>query len=80
MVMSYRRGDHSRVGSGTDPRHGRDDLEVGIISCLMTAVAGYSSLIFEMEKDIGWDGLLKLCDKLWIALKECSKLPEKLVR
>ena len=59
---------------------GQGDIEVARVSFLHAAVMGYSPLIYELEKECGFQKFLQHCKAVWRALAVDPDLPTKLVR
>lgn len=59
---------------------GENDMDLDRVACFHDAVLGYSSMLYELKPDSGFDFFNKLLKKLWNALDNDSNLPKKLVR
>ncbi|XP_061866845.1 E3 ubiquitin-protein ligase RNF213 isoform X2 [Colius striatus] len=57
---------------------GENDMDVGRVACFHDAVHGYSSLLYELRQDSGFEHFLCCLSKLWRALDSDKSLPEKL--
>ncbi|KAM8945658.1 LOW QUALITY PROTEIN: E3 ubiquitin-protein ligase RNF213 [Pelodytes ibericus] len=57
---------------------GENDMDVDRVACFHDAVLGYSSLLYELKSDFGFDKLMHCLRKLWKALESDRKLPNKL--
>ncbi|XP_042360235.1 E3 ubiquitin-protein ligase rnf213-alpha [Plectropomus leopardus] len=57
---------------------GENDMDVDRVACFHDAVLGYSSLLYELKPDSGFHVFKEVLKKLWRALENDSKLPEKL--
>ena len=58
---------------------GEGDYHLERLSLLHSVATAYSSLIFDVDYNIGFIELYNKCDSLWKALKENPQLPEYLV-
>ena len=58
---------------------GEGDYYLGRLSLLHSVATGYSSLIFDVDHNIGFIELCNKCQGLWKALEENPQLPEYLV-
>lgn len=58
---------------------GENDMDVDRVACFHDAVLGYSSLLYELKPDSGFQVFKEVLKKLWGALKNDSNLPKKLV-
>ena len=58
---------------------GEGDYHLGRLSLLHSVATGYSSLIFDVDHNIGFIELCNRCQSLWKALEENPQLPEYLV-
>ena len=58
---------------------GEGDYYLERLSLLHSVATGYSSLIFDVDSNIGFIELYNKCESLWKALKENPRLPEYLV-
>lgn len=59
---------------------GENDLDVDRVACFHDAVLGYSSMLYELKLDSGFQALKDVLKKLWRALENDCNLPKKLVR
>ncbi|XP_053308819.1 E3 ubiquitin-protein ligase RNF213 [Spea bombifrons] len=57
---------------------GENDMDVDRVACFHDTVLGYSSLLFELKTDFGFDKLMGCFNKLWNALENDQNLPNKL--
>ncbi|MEE6521288.1 hypothetical protein FKM82_019418 [Ascaphus truei] len=57
---------------------GENDMDVDRVACFHDAVLGYSSLLYELKPDCGFDNLMRCLQKLWKALESDRNLPKKL--
>ncbi|XP_064179527.1 E3 ubiquitin-protein ligase rnf213-alpha-like [Anguilla rostrata] len=57
---------------------GENDLDVDRVACFHDAVLGYSSVLYELKPDAGFQAFKEALGKLWKALKNDRHLPEKL--
>ncbi|XP_010769191.1 E3 ubiquitin-protein ligase rnf213-alpha [Notothenia coriiceps] len=57
---------------------GENDMDVDRVACFHDAVQGYSSMLYELKQDAGFNIFKEVLEKLWKALKNDSKLPDKL--
>ncbi|XP_053231504.1 E3 ubiquitin-protein ligase RNF213-like isoform X2 [Podarcis raffonei] len=57
---------------------GENDMDVDRVACFHDAVLGYSSLLYELKQESGFEEFLVCLEKLWKALESDPKLPEKL--
>ena len=58
---------------------GEDDYANDKLSCLRTVGSGFSSLIYKLAKDTGFQGLAKRCLSVWDAYTNDNNLPKMLV-
>ncbi len=58
---------------------GQSDLEVGKVSCLLSAVTGYAPLIYDLQKNADYKQLLKCCSDVRRALDRDPELPINIV-
>lgn len=58
---------------------GENDMDVGRVACFHDAVHGYSSLLYDLKQDSGFQDFMYCLKKLWRALDSDESLPEKLV-
>ncbi|KAG7254483.1 hypothetical protein CRUP_005986 [Coryphaenoides rupestris] len=59
---------------------GENDLDVDRVACFHDAVLGYSSMLYDLKKDSGFQTFKDVLKKLWRALENDRLLPKKLVR
>ncbi|XP_070836494.1 E3 ubiquitin-protein ligase rnf213-alpha [Chaetodon trifascialis] len=57
---------------------GENDMEVDRVACFHDAVLGYSSVLYELKPDSGFQHFKEVLKKLWRALENDSNLPKKL--
>ncbi|KAM4037716.1 E3 ubiquitin-protein ligase RNF213 isoform 1-T2 [Anomaloglossus baeobatrachus] len=57
---------------------GENDMDVDRVACFHDAVLGYSSLLYELNAQSGFDDLMACLHKLWKALESDRNLPKKL--
>ncbi|KAM4663579.1 E3 ubiquitin-protein ligase RNF213-like [Discoglossus pictus] len=57
---------------------GENDMDVDRVACFHDAVLGYSSLLYELKPEFGFDKLMQCLLKLWKALENDRNLPKKL--
>ncbi|XP_050829286.1 E3 ubiquitin-protein ligase RNF213-like isoform X2 [Serinus canaria] len=57
---------------------GENDMDVDRVACFHGAVHGYSSLLYELRQDSGFEDFTCCLEKLWRALDSDKTLPEKL--
>ncbi|KAM9780063.1 E3 ubiquitin-protein ligase rnf213-alpha-like [Neosynchiropus ocellatus] len=57
---------------------GENPMDVDRVACFHDAVLGYSSMLFELKPDCGFDVFKETLKKLWRALDNDSNLPKKL--
>ncbi|KAM9519265.1 E3 ubiquitin-protein ligase rnf213-alpha-like [Salvelinus alpinus] len=57
---------------------GENDLDVDRVACFHDAVHGYSSLLFELKQDSGFQTVKEVMKKLWRTLDNDCNLPKKL--
>ncbi|KAM4663578.1 E3 ubiquitin-protein ligase RNF213-like [Discoglossus pictus] len=57
---------------------GENDMDVDRVACFHDAILGYSSLLYELKSEYGFEKLMQLLPKLWKALKNDKNLPKKL--
>lgn len=55
-------------------------MDVDRVACFHDAVLGYSSMLYELKPDSGFDVFQEVVKKLWKALENDVNLPKKLVR
>lgn len=58
---------------------GENDLEVDRISNFHTSCLNFAPLIFDLDKSIGFEGLMEACKPVWEAVEKDGKLSVKLV-
>lgn len=58
---------------------GENDMDVDRVACFHGTVHGYSSLLYELRQDSGFEDFMRCLQKLWRALDSDETLPEKLV-
>lgn len=59
---------------------GENDMDVDRVACFHDAVLGYSSMLYELKPDSGFQVFKELLSKLWRALENDCNLPKKLVK
>ncbi|XP_039566699.1 E3 ubiquitin-protein ligase RNF213-like [Passer montanus] len=57
---------------------GENDMDVDRVACFHGAVHGYSSLLYELRQDSGFEDFMSCLPKLWRALDSDETLPKKL--
>ncbi|XP_040296683.1 E3 ubiquitin-protein ligase RNF213-like [Bufo bufo] len=57
---------------------GENDMDVDRVACFHDAVLGYSSLLYELNSNSGFDDLMACLQKLWKALQSDRNLSKKL--
>ncbi|XP_053149440.1 E3 ubiquitin-protein ligase RNF213 [Hemicordylus capensis] len=57
---------------------GENDMDVDRVACFHDAVLGYSSLLYELKQESGFEEFMKCLQKLWKALESDPNLPTKL--
>ncbi|TNN72678.1 E3 ubiquitin-protein ligase rnf213-alpha [Liparis tanakae] len=57
---------------------GENDMDVDRVACFHDAVLGYSSMLYELKPDSGFQVFKEVLKKLWGALKNDGNLPKKL--
>ncbi|XP_062875116.1 E3 ubiquitin-protein ligase rnf213-alpha [Trichomycterus rosablanca] len=57
---------------------GENDLDVDRVACFHDAVLGYSSMLYELKPDSGFNTFKEALKKLWKALDSDANLPKKL--
>ncbi|XP_041633633.1 E3 ubiquitin-protein ligase rnf213-alpha isoform X2 [Cheilinus undulatus] len=57
---------------------GENDMDVDRVACFHDAVLGYSSMLYELKPDSGFQVFKDVLNKLWRALENDSNLPKKL--
>lgn len=58
---------------------GENDMDVDRVACFHGTVHGYSSLLYELRHDSGFEDFMRCLQKLWRALDSDETLPQKLV-
>ena len=58
---------------------GEDDYANDRLSNLRTVGSGFSSLIYKLKADTGFEELCKRCESVWAAYTDDRKLPRMLV-
>lgn len=54
-------------------------MDVDRVACFHDTVHGYSSLLYELRQESGFDDFMQCLKKLWRALDSDKNLPKKLV-
>ncbi|XP_066836382.1 E3 ubiquitin-protein ligase RNF213 isoform X3 [Anser cygnoides] len=57
---------------------GENDMDVDRVACFHDAVHGYSSLLYELRQESGFEDFMHCLRKLWRALDTDESLPKKL--
>uniref|UniRef100_W5N459 RING-type E3 ubiquitin transferase n=1 Tax=Lepisosteus oculatus TaxID=7918 RepID=W5N459_LEPOC len=57
---------------------GENDLDVDRVACFHDAVLGYSSMLYDLKPDSGFNEFKEVLKKLWKALENDHNLPKKL--
>uniref|UniRef100_A0A8D2LRN9 RING-type E3 ubiquitin transferase n=1 Tax=Varanus komodoensis TaxID=61221 RepID=A0A8D2LRN9_VARKO len=57
---------------------GENDMDVDRVACFHDAVLGYSSLLYELKRESGFEEFMNCLGKLWKALASDNNLPKKL--
>ncbi|XP_034566958.1 E3 ubiquitin-protein ligase rnf213-alpha [Notolabrus celidotus] len=57
---------------------GENDMDVDRVACFHDAVLGYSSMLYELKPDSGFQVFKAVLSKLWRALENDCNLPKKL--
>uniref|UniRef100_A0A8B9Q3T4 RING-type E3 ubiquitin transferase n=1 Tax=Apteryx owenii TaxID=8824 RepID=A0A8B9Q3T4_APTOW len=57
---------------------GENDMDVDRVACFHDAVHGYSSLLYELRQESGFNDFMYCLKKLWRALDSDENLPKKL--
>uniref|UniRef100_A0A8C0H5B1 RING-type E3 ubiquitin transferase n=1 Tax=Chelonoidis abingdonii TaxID=106734 RepID=A0A8C0H5B1_CHEAB len=57
---------------------GENDMDVDRVACFHDAVLGYSSLLYELKRESGFEEFMQCLKKLWKALESDVTLPKKL--
>ncbi|KFQ63818.1 E3 ubiquitin-protein ligase RNF213, partial [Pelecanus crispus] len=58
---------------------GENDMDVDRVACFHDTVHGYSSLLYELRQESGFEDFMHCLRKLWRALDSDENLPKKLV-
>lgn len=58
---------------------GENDTEIDQVACFHDAVMGYSSLLYSLAPEAGFEDFMKCARPVWDAQSRDEKLPEKLV-
>ncbi|KGL94781.1 E3 ubiquitin-protein ligase RNF213, partial [Charadrius vociferus] len=58
---------------------GENDMDVDRVACFHDTVHGYSSLLYELRQESGFEDFMRCLTKLWRALDSDENLPKKLV-
>lgn len=58
---------------------GDDAMSIAKIRCLQSVAIGYAPLIFHLERNSDYKGLLDCCQKVWKALEANPDLPQEIV-
>ncbi|KFP92242.1 E3 ubiquitin-protein ligase RNF213, partial [Apaloderma vittatum] len=58
---------------------GENDMDVDRVACFHDTVHGYSSLLYELKQESGFEDFMHCLKKLWRALESDENLPKKLV-
>ncbi|KFQ30086.1 E3 ubiquitin-protein ligase RNF213, partial [Mesitornis unicolor] len=58
---------------------GENDMDVDRVACFHDTVHGYSSLLYELRQESGFEDFMNCLKKLWRALDSDENLPKKLV-
>lgn len=58
---------------------GENDTEIDQVACFHDAVMGYSSLLYSLSPQAGFEEFMKCAQPVWDAQSRDEKLPEKLV-
>uniref|UniRef100_A0A8C0FVX5 RING-type E3 ubiquitin transferase n=1 Tax=Bubo bubo TaxID=30461 RepID=A0A8C0FVX5_BUBBB len=58
---------------------GENDMDVDRVACFHDTVHGYSSLLYELRQESGFEDFMCCLKKLWRALDSDENLPKKLV-
>ncbi|KAM6245288.1 E3 ubiquitin-protein ligase RNF213 [Porphyrio hochstetteri] len=58
---------------------GENDMDVDRVACFHDAVHGYSSLLYELRQESGFQDFMHCLEKLWRALDNDENLPKKLL-
>lgn len=59
---------------------GENDMDMDRVACFHDAVLGYSSMLYELKPDSGFNVFQEVLKKLWKALDNDCNIPKKLVR
>ncbi|KAM4890524.1 E3 ubiquitin-protein ligase RNF213 [Sylvia borin] len=57
---------------------GENDMDVDRVACFHGTVHGYSSMLYELRHDSGFEDFMRCLQKLWRALDSDETLPQKL--
>ncbi|XP_074870414.1 E3 ubiquitin-protein ligase RNF213 isoform X2 [Carettochelys insculpta] len=57
---------------------GENDMDVDRVACFHDAVHGYSSLLYDLKRESGFNEFMQCLKKLWKALESDENLPKKL--
>uniref|UniRef100_A0ABM5FN25 E3 ubiquitin-protein ligase RNF213 isoform X1 n=1 Tax=Pogona vitticeps TaxID=103695 RepID=A0ABM5FN25_9SAUR len=57
---------------------GENDMDVDRVACFHDAVLGYSSLLYELKQESGFEEFMECLEKLWKALENDRNLTKKL--
>ncbi|XP_064532292.1 E3 ubiquitin-protein ligase RNF213 isoform X2 [Pseudopipra pipra] len=57
---------------------GENDMDVDRVACFHDTVHGYSSLLYELRQESGFEDFMRCLEKLWRALDSDENLPKKL--
>ncbi|XP_069729030.1 E3 ubiquitin-protein ligase RNF213 [Phaenicophaeus curvirostris] len=57
---------------------GENDMDVDRVACFHDTVHGYSSLLYELKQESGFNDFMRYLEKLWRALESDENLPKKL--
>ncbi|XP_075025423.1 E3 ubiquitin-protein ligase RNF213 isoform X2 [Calonectris borealis] len=57
---------------------GENDMDVDRVACFHDTVHGYSSLLYELRQESGFEDFMRCLKKLWRALDSDGNLPKKL--
>ncbi|KAK2528363.1 Rnf213 [Columba guinea] len=57
---------------------GENDMDVDRVACFHDTVHGYSSLLYELRQESGFEDFMRCLKKLWRALDSDENLPKKL--
>lgn len=59
---------------------GEEPMAVDRVSCFLSAVMGFSPLIFDLDETSDWNKFHKAYEQVWSNVRRDSKLPDKWVR